>query len=180
MWSLAVTRSANEFSVRDQLCSAGLQVFLPYIREKHIVSVTPPKTTATPRPRVRHEVMWRNVARWPGYIFAKIQRNEDLNTLLYTRGVLTIVRTGEAEPATLSDHTMDTLRIGCAVDGQVLKLSELHGFEIGDLLRFVKKSSLAGRSSKVLSVEDNGDLRVLIDGRLKATVHYTELTSDIG
>lgn len=177
MWALAATRGASEFLVRDQL---SLETFLPYTREKQIISVMPPRTTSTPRPRMQHKAVWINVARWPGYIFARVRSNEDLNTLAATRGVIDLVRTGGGEPATLSDRVLSTLRQGCSADGQVLRAAELHQFGVGDLLRFVAKSSLAGHSGMVVSIEDSGYLRLLVDGKHKATAHYSELTSAIG
>jgi len=180
MWALAVTRGACEFFVRDQLHCAGLSVFLPYTREKRVITVTPPRTTSTPRPRAQHVVSWINVALWPGYIFAQVRRSEDLNTLSSARGVSTLVKNGEGEPSTLTEQVMDILRKDCAPDGQVLKTSSLHGYKVGDLLRFVAKSNLAGHTGVVQSIEDNGDLRLLVDAQYKVTAHYSELTSAIG
>lgn len=177
MWAVAVTKLNSEFAVRDQL---SLDTFLPYTYEKRVQSVMPPRTTSTPRPRVQHVVTKIKVARWPGYLFAKIRRSDDLNTLQTTKGVLALVRSGEGEPSALYDNVMSTLRKDCAPDGLVLKQSELHSFEIDDLLRFVASSNLAGRTAQVISIEDNGSLRLLVEGSVKATAHYTELTSVIG
>ena len=180
MWALAVTNGAAEFQVRDRLRAEALNVFLPYSREKQITSVMPPRTTSTPRPRVRHAVAWKNVARWPGYLFAEVLSDVDLNTVRGVRGVLTLVRGAEGMPALLTDSAMVAIRSGCAEDGRVLKTSELHGFSVGDMLRFVTKSNFASRDALVQSIDENGMVRVLVEGRLKATVHYSELTSAIG
>lgn len=180
MWALAVTKLTQEFFVSSQLTSAQLDFFLPYTYEKRVITVTPPRTTSNPRPRTQHVATRIKVARWPGYIFTKIQSSEDLSTLLSVKGILALVRNGEGEPSVLYDYAMNTLRKGCAPDGLVLKQSELHSFEIGDLLRFVASSNLSGRVGKVLSIHDNGTLRLLVDNGVRASVHFSELTNDIG
>jgi len=176
MWSVAVVKSTFEFQVKTALNDAELDAFLPYTLEKQVVTVTPPRTTANPRPRALHKVEYKQIARWPGYLFC---RTNDINLVLGVRNVSAVVRSAEGEPATLTDTAMAELRRGCAPDGRVLKRSELHGFSIGDLLGFVQGSSFAGHSAQVNSIESDGRVRVTIDGRVRAYVDHKELTSAI-
>lgn len=169
MWALAVVNTGAEFAVRDRLL---LNTFLPYTQEKVVKRITPPRTISTPRPRVRHVATLTKIARWPGYLFAEVRSNEDLSTLVKTRDVLTLVKNGEGEPALLGQGVMTEMRKGCLPCGLVTKAWR---FEVGDLLRFVARSSFAGQSAEVLNIDDNGNVRVLVNGALKATVHHSEL-----
>lgn len=177
MWALVVTNGPTEFLVRDRLNDIGVAVFLPYTREKQREEVKIPRTRANPRPRTYYKAVWRDVVRWPRYLFARAPSNEELSDVAATKDVNYIVRSAEGEPARLPDHVMSRLMIGCDTDGRVLKGAELLGFQVGDLLRFVTSSSFAGHSAQVLSIEDNNTVRVLIDGRINASVNYKELSA---
>ena len=149
MWSLAITRGGTEFSVRDELCLAGLETFLPYTVEKLI----------TTRGRIS-KATWTAVPRWPRYLFV------NTSALPKTRLAAALVRSSDGNPAQLTQRAMDTLKADCDAQGRVIRP---HSFSVGDLLRFVDRSSL------VTSVRDNGDLDLLVDGHIKVTAHYSEL-----
>lgn len=162
MWVLALVRGGTEFSVRDAL---RVESFLPYTVEKVI-------SHARVRGRAVHKSVWTKVPRWPRYIFVEAK---NLSLTLKTKGVLALVRSADNEPSVLPNKVMDTLRLGCAPDGKVLRSSSLHSFGVGDLLRFVSSSNFA----LVLSNEDSGDLNLLVNGHLKVRAHYTELAPAI-
>ncbi len=165
MWNLALVKGGTEFSVRDSLVASGAEVFLPYTREKMVVLAKSAPTYACPRPRAVYKSVWAEIPRWPRYLFAK---GEDL------KGVA-LVRSADNEPALLPQHFIDTLRKECAPDGRVLRTSSLHSFSVGDLLRFVGRIGFEEKLAEVLSIEETGNLNVLVDGHVKVRVDYKEL-----
>lgn len=180
MWSLVVTSGATEFLVRDRLYLLGLDVFCPYERVKQRVQVRIPRTRANPNPRTRHEMVWRDIVRWPRYLFARAPTNEELSAVASTRDVSYIVRGAEGEPARLPDDVMATMRKGCDASGRVLDRTQLLGFSVGDLLSFVNNSCFAGHTARVVSLSrlnETGSVQVVIDGRFSASVNCEELVA---
>lgn len=180
MWALVVTNGPKEFLVRDRLCLEGLEVFCPYERVKQRVKVRTPRTTSNPRPRTTFQVIVRDVARWPRYLFARAAEDKALSTILTTRDVSYVVRGAEGEAAKLPDIVIDSLRKHCDTDGRVLKRSELLGLSVGALLRFVDTSAFAGHAAKVTdlhSIDETGFVKVLVDGRYQAVVHFSQLSA---
>jgi len=167
MWALAVVSGATEFQVATRLRLANTEVFLPYTVEKQ-------KTLIRARGRALYKVTKIQVARWPRYLFCK---NEDLGKITADRDISYLVKGAEGLPALVSDEAMNRIRRGCDASGLVVRPSELHGFSVGDLLRFVASSNLAGHAARVLSIGDNGTLRVLVDNTLKATVDCKDLAA---
>lgn len=180
MWAVVVTNGATELLVRDRLCLLGLEVFCPYERVKQRVKVRTPRTTSNPRPRTTFKVVVHDVARWPRYLFARTPTDTGLAAVLATRDVNNVVRGAEGEAAKLPDTTINALRKHCDTDGRVLKRSEMLQLSVGDLLRFVDTSVFAGHAAKVSdlhSIDGAGYVHVLVDGRVSATVHYTDLVA---
>lgn len=165
MWTLAVTIGATEFSVAERLRLLGLEVFCPYTVEKARVKLPG-------RGRATYKATEIQVPLWSRYLFVK---TENLILVRATRDVNYLVKDGEGSPALLAEEAMLAIMRGCDASGQVVNRSKLHSFSVGDLLRFVGRSSFAGQHARVISVEDNGALRVLVNDHLKVSVDFKDL-----
>jgi transcription antitermination factor NusG len=106
-------------------------------------------------------------------LFCRAPDNAALATVKATRDVAYLLKTGDNEPALLSDSAMQRISAGCDTSGKVVSF----GFAVGDMLRFVASSSLSGKEAKILSISDAGVTRVLVDGWLKATVDFKDLAA---
>jgi hypothetical protein len=175
MWVCAITSNGTELQVRDRL---ALEIFCPYERLKLKTEVKVPRTKANPNPRTTYSVAWKNVARWPRYLFANVHSNEDLSAVLADKDVRDVVRGAEGEPCVLRDAVLNTLRASCNADGQIMKRSEILGIAIGDLVMFADTSVLSGHKATIKetrSLDDTGFVSVIVDAKYGARVHYSEL-----
>lgn len=145
MWSVAIT--TQEFEAAEELRRLGHDVFLPYTRER----VRQPG-------RGRAVYKMQNVARWPRYLFVSGSPGE-------AKSVRGFVSFG-GERAVVRDEVIALLRKGCAPDGRVIRLSDL--YNVGDVLRFVGSSPLAGLSGEVSRLDDS-TLSLLVAGRAVTT-----------
>lgn len=134
MWSVAITTPKCEFDAAQDLGAQGVETFLPYTIEKARVRLPV-------RGRAVYKVQTLQKPRWSGYLFVS-QRLE-------SRFIRRLVSFG-GEPAHVSDKVMDTLRRGCLPCGRIV-----HHFVVGDILRLIAPSPLAGRSGVVLRLDDN-------------------------
>lgn len=139
MWSVAITTPKCEFDAAQDLGAQGVETFLPYTVEKTRVRLPV-------RGRAVYKVQTLQKPRWPGYLFTRSVDRID------SRFVRRLVSFG-GEPAHVSDKVMDTLRRGCLPCGRIVYQASLYA--VGDILRLIAPSPLAGRSGVVLRLDDN-------------------------
>lgn len=168
MYVVVITKGGTEFSIAALLRAENYEVFLPFTRAKVSILTKSASTRATPRPRAIYKSVLVDTPLWPRYLFCRD------STTPKVKGVYGVIKNGEGEPIVLTNTKLDELRQGCTPEGLVI---EKHNFAVGDMLRFVAGSSLTGHTAKALSIADNGDMHVLVDNRVKATVNYNELTN---
>jgi hypothetical protein len=167
-WTLLMASKITQFAVAAAASKAGLTVFLPYTLDKVRVPVRGAK-----RATFTCEVVKQ--PRWPGYLFVQTPCDEDI---LAAMSYGTPVRGAEGLPASLPDHIVDVWRKDCAADGLVLKRSTMLGWSIGDVLRFVAASPMAGVAAQIVDLsdlDDSGVVGVLVNDRLPARVSYNSL-----
>ena len=142
MWRALTTAGQTEFLAAKDLRAEGYDVFLPFVRTK--VRVKLPT-----RGRALFKAVTREEPRWPRYLFTYAENAAE--AMKASRHVRGIVGFG-GEAAKISERTIDALRRACDKDGRVVRPSLL--YEIGDVLKILAPSPLAGREGVVLWLSD--------------------------
>lgn len=144
MWCVARTTSKGEFQAAEELRAQGLNVFLPYTREK--VRVRLPT-----RGRALFKVQTLDIVRWPRYLFVSLEAGQRA----VGRYVEGLIHFGE-DVARVRDEDVAHLRKGCDATGRIVHQSYLYA--AGDILRFLAPSPFVGRRGEVVRLDETSVL----------------------
>ena len=158
VWRVATTGSQAEFAAANELRAEGLDVFLPYVRGK--VRVRLPT-----RGRAVYKAEVRETPRWPRYLF--VDDLGDAARVLAARTVRQLISFG-GEIASVPESAVAEMRKGCDATGRVLR----HSYLVGDILRLIAPSPMAGQRGVVLSLGE-ASLRLTV-GAVTVTTPYGE------